>query len=213
MAAYTFGKLLDYYSAQNLGQTPQDPFNNRADRARSDEDKTHVFSGSFVYEIPFLRGRGWMDKAFGGWALSGLITKSSGLPVYVISGRDFSLTGVGFDRPDLVGNPIRSFSSRADEIAKYFNTSAFVANQPGQYGSAARNLFSAPGAANTDVSLVKSFPIGERLGRLQFRAEFFNTLNQVRFGGPVSSLISNTFGQIQSAGEPRVIQFALRYKF
>jgi hypothetical protein len=213
LAAYTFGKLLDYYSAQNLGQTPQDPFNNRADRARSDEDKTHVFSASFVYEIPFLRGKGWMDKAFGGWALSGLITKSSGLPVYVISGRDFSLTGVGFDRPDLVGNPIRSFSSRGDMVAKYFNTAAFVANQPGQYGSAARNLFSAPGAANTDVSLVKSFRLGERLGKLQFRAEFFNALNQVRFGGPVSSLISNTFGQIQSAGEPRVIQFALRYQF
>ena len=87
-----------------------------------------------------------------------------------------------------------------------------MANQPGKYGSAARNLFSSPGAANTDVSLVKSFPIGERLGKLQFRAEFFNTLNQVRFGSPVSSLISNAFGQIQSAGDPRVIQFALRYQ-
>jgi len=213
MASYTFGKLLDYYSAQNLGQTPQDPFNNRADRARSDEDKNHVFSGSFVYEIPLLRGKGWLDKAFGGWALSGLITKSSGLPVYVISGRDFSLTGVGFDRPDLVGDPIRSFSSRNDMISRYFNTAAFVANQPGKYGSAARNIFSAPGAANTDVSLVKSFPIGERLGKLQFRAEFFNTLNQVRFGGPVTNFTSNTFGQIQSAGDPRVIQFALRYQF
>src|SRR5260370_21817490 len=154
-----------------------------------------------------------MDKVFGGWALSGLIPKSSGPPVYVIRGRDFSLTGGGFDRPDLVGNPIRSFSSRGDMVAKYFNTTAFVANQPGHYGSAARNLFSAPGSANTDVSLVKSFPLGERMGKLQFRAEFFNTLNQVRFGGPVSSVISNTFGQIQSAGEPGVIQFALRYQF
>ena len=213
MASYTFGKLLDYYSAQNLGQTPQDPFNNRADRARSDEDKSQVFSGSFVYEIPLLRGKGWMDRAFGGWSLSGLITKSTGLPVYVISGRDNSLTGVGFDRPNLVGNPIRSFSSRNDMIARYFNTAAFVANQPGQYGSAARNLFSAPGGANTDISLVKSFPIGERLGKLQFRAEFFNTLNQVRFGGPVANLNSNTFGQIQSAGDPRIIQFAMRYQF
>jgi len=213
MASYTFGKLLDYYSAQNLGQTPQNPFNNRADRARSDEDRNHVFSGSFVYEIPLLRGKRWMDKAFGGWALSGLITKSSGLPVYVISGRDFSLTGVGFDRPDLVGNPIRSHSSRADMISRYFNTAAFAANQPGRYGSAGRNLFSGPGGANTDISLVKSFPIGERFGKLQFRAEFFNTLNQVRFGQPVANSINNTFGQIQSAGDPRVIQFALRYQF
>ena len=55
MASYTFGKLLDYYSAQNLGQTPQNPYNERLDRARSDEDRSRVFSLSFVYEIPFLR--------------------------------------------------------------------------------------------------------------------------------------------------------------
>jgi len=173
------------YSAQNLGQTPQDPFNNRADRARSDEDKNHVFSGSFVYEIPLLRRKRWMEKAFGGWALSGLITKSSGLPVYIVSGRDFSLTGVGFDRPDLVGSPYRSFSSRADMIARYFNTGRVCGQPARQVRLPPRaNIFSGPGAANTDVSLVKSFPIGERLGKLQFRAEFFNTLNQVSSEDP-----------------------------
>ena len=87
LAAYTFGKLLDYYSAQNLGQTPQNPFNERLDRARSDEDRNQVFSGSFVYDIPFLRGgKGWMSRAFGAWSVSGLVTKATGLPVFVISG-------------------------------------------------------------------------------------------------------------------------------
>src|SRR5260370_8280934 len=146
-----------------------------------------------------------MDKVFGGWALSGMITKSSGLRVYVIRGWVFSLRGGGFDRPDLVGNPIRSFSSRGDMVAKYFNTTAFVANQPGHYGSPARNLFTAPGSANTDVSLLKSFPLGERMGKLQFRAELFNTLNQVRFWGPVSSLSTTTFGPIHPHAPPRVI--------
>ena len=61
LASYTFGKLLDYYSAQNLGQTPQNPFNERLDRARSDEDRNQVFSGSFVYDIPFLRERKGLD--------------------------------------------------------------------------------------------------------------------------------------------------------
>ena len=50
--AYTFGKYLDYYSATNLGQFPQDPFNQRADRSRSDEDRTHIFNTSFYYAIP-----------------------------------------------------------------------------------------------------------------------------------------------------------------
>src|SRR5215467_8899573 len=68
LASYTFGKLLDYYSAQNLGQTPQDPCNERADRSRSDEDRNHVFTSSFVYELPLLRGKGWKSTAFGNWS-------------------------------------------------------------------------------------------------------------------------------------------------
>jgi hypothetical protein len=214
MTAYTFGKLLDFYSAQNLGQTPQDPYNTRADRARSDEDRNHVFTASFVYELPFLRdGKGLLGRALGGWSLSGLITAASGLPVYVTSGRDNSLTGVGFDRPNLVGDPHRNATSRADMINQYFNIAAFAANQPGKYGSAGRNLFSGPGSSNTDVSLVKNFVISEKAGKIQFRSEAFNALNQVNFGQPDGRLINRTFGQIQTAANPRILQFALRYQF
>ncbi|HUS04843.1 MAG TPA: TonB-dependent receptor, partial [Bryobacteraceae bacterium] len=214
MSAYTFGKLLDYYSAQNLGQTAQNPYNLRAERARSDEDRNHVFTGSFVYEIPFLKNnKGWLANAIGGWSVSGLVTAASGLPVNVISGRDFSLTGVGFDRPDLVGNPKRSWAGKGDMLQQYFSTAAFVANQPGLYGSAGRNLFSGPGSLNTDLSLVKKFRISEKLGHLQFRSEFFNALNRANFGQPDANLINNTFGRIQTAAEPRIVQFALRYQF
>ena len=214
MAAYTFGKLLDYYSAQNLGQVPQDPYNERADRARSDEDRNHVFSGSFVYQLPFLRARqSLLGKVVGGWSMSGLITASSGLPIYIISGRDYSLTGVGFDRPDLVGNPRRDWADKNDMLQQYFNTAAFVPNQPGRYGNTGRNLLSAPGFMNVDVSLVKAFNISEKLGQIQFRSEFFNALNRANFGAPVSNLNNTTFGRIQTAGDPRIVQFALRYQF
>ena len=214
MGSYTFGKLLDYYSAQNLGQTPQDPYNERADRARSDEDRTHVFTSSVVYELPFLRrNKRWISTALGNWSVAVVATAFTGLPVYVISGRDYSLTGVGFDRPDLIGNFNRSHSSKADMLQQFFNTAAFIANQPGRYGSAARNLFSGPGTFNTDVSVVKTFPISERWGQLQFRSEFFNTLNRANFGQPDGNLNNKTFGQISTAGEPRIVQFALRYRF
>ena len=64
MAAYTFSKFLDYYSATNLGQFPQDPYNMRADRSVSDENRTHVFNTSFYYEIPAWRAqKGVMGKA------------------------------------------------------------------------------------------------------------------------------------------------------
>jgi predicted heme/steroid binding protein len=214
LTAYTFGKLLDLFSGQTLGNTPQDPYNERADRSRSDEDRTHVFATSFVYEIPLWRnGKGVLPKAFGGWALSGVVSAASGLPVAVVSNRDNSLTGVGFDRPDLVGDPVRSHSSRDDMIQQFFNVAAFVANQPGKYGTAGRNLFSGPGQSGTDLSLVKNFVIAERLGRIQFRAEAFNAWNQVSFSQPEARLDNRLFGKIQSAASPRIFQFALKYLF
>jgi len=214
MAAFTFGKLLDYYSAQNLGQTPQNPFNERLDRARSDEDRSRVFSLSFVYEVPFLRNsRSPLAYALGGWSVSGLVTAATGLPVFVISGQDYSLTGVGFDRPNVSGNPVIPHPSRSAMIQKFFNTGVFTANLPGQYGTAGRNLFSGPGLSNTNISLVKSFRISERLGQVQFRSEFFNLLNQVNFGQPDGNFANRTFGQIQTAADPRIVQFALRYQF
>ena len=133
--------------------------------------------------------------------------------IRLISGQDFSLTGVNFDRPNLVGAPIISHANKAALIRGYFNTAAFAANQPGQYGTAGRNLFSGPGLFNTNLSLVKSFKISERLGALQFRAEFFNLFNNVNLGQPDANFVSRTFGQIQTAGDPRILQFALRYQF
>src|SRR6266849_5619883 len=139
LSAYTLGKFLDYYSAQNLGQTPQDPYNDRADRSRSDEDRRHVWVSSFVYEIPVLKSqKGILGRVLGGWEISGVVHLTSGLPVWVRSDRDNSLTGVGFDRPDLVGNPVRSHADRNDMVNRFFNTAAFAPNQPGSYGNAGR---------------------------------------------------------------------------
>jgi hypothetical protein len=95
----------------------------------------------------------------------------------------------------------------------FFNTGDFTANLPGQYGTAGRNLFSGSGLSNTNISLVKSFRISERLGALQFRSEFFNLFNQVNFGQPDGVYVNRTFGQIQTAADPRIVQFALRYRF
>jgi hypothetical protein len=214
LTSYTLGKLLDYYSAMNLGQTPQDPYSHRADRGYSDEDRRHVLNISFIYELPIWRSQKTLvGKLAGGWMISGMYGYASGRPINIVSGQDYSLTGVGFDRPDLVGNPARSYASRDDMIQRFFNTGAFAANQPGRYGNAARNPIYGPSGAGTDLSLVKSFLISERLGRVQFRAEFYNAWNQVAFGNPENRLNNRLFGQIQSASDPRIVQLALRYQF
>jgi hypothetical protein len=216
MLAYTYGKLLDYYSATNLGQTPQDPSNQRGDRGRSDFDRRHVFAGSIVYQIPFYKNVNPALRAiFSDWGVNSLVQLSTGNPFTVTTGRDASLTGVGFDRPNIVGIPYRSYASKTDMLSRFFNTSAFTANLPGSYGNAGRNILTGPGLANVNLSLVRSFPITERLGKVQFRSEFFNALNHTNFGQPDGNLAnaSTSFGTITTAGDPRIMQFALRYQF
>jgi len=217
MTAYTYGKLLDQYSATNLAQTPQDPANPGADRGRSDFDRRHVFAGSIVYQIPFYKDANpILRSVFANWGVNSLIQLSSGNPFQVTTGRDASLTGVNYDRPNVTGIPYRaSYTNKTDKINRFFNTSAFTANLPGTYGNAGRNIISGPGLANVNLSLVKSIPITEHFGTVQFRAEFFNALNHANFGQPDGNLsnASTSFGKITTAGDPRIMQFALRYQF
>ena len=215
MLAYTYGKLLDYYTATNLGQTPQNPYNMRGDYGRSDYDRRHVFNASIVYAIPFYHDAPWLLRyTLENWQVSSIIGLSSGLPFQILTGSDASLTGVGFDRPNLNGIPYRtSYTGRPDELAKFFNISAFSTNLPGQYGSTGRNIISGPGLANVNLTLARTFPLPERFGALQFRSEIFNLLNHPNFGQPDGTLADKTFGTISGASDPRILQFALRYSF
>ena len=212
-AAYTFSKFLDYFAGNNIGTPSQDPFDMRADRGRSDYDRRHNFNMSIVYQIPEFSKQWLARKALGGWQVSSLTSIVSGAPINVTTGVDASLTGNGQDRPDLVGVAQRQFSSRADTIQQYFNAAAFVPNQPGRYGNLGRNALSGLTRLNTDVALAKSFSIGDRFGAVQFRAEAYNALNQVSLNNPVSARNNQNFGRIQGAGDPRILQVALRYSF
>ena len=220
MFTYTFGKLEDYYSATNLGQTPQNPYNMRSDWGRSDFDRRHVFNASVVYAIPFFHEAPTVARyVFGHWQASTIVGASSGLPFSATTGSDASLTGVGYDRPNVVGIPFRNgYSSRTDELSNYFNTAAFVKNNPGQYGNAGRNILTGPGLTNASLTLVRDFPISDKLGKLQFRSEVFNIFNHPNFGQPDGVLADKTFGQILTTGtaniaDPRIVQFAIKYQF
>ena len=212
LSSYTFSKLLDYFSGQNQAATSQDPYNLRADRSLSDNNRTHVFNMSIVYQLPGF-GHGLVKNAVGGWELASTTSVTSGAPFNITTGVDASLTGVGNDRPDLIGNPFRSYSSEDDMLQRFFNAAAFAQNQPGHYGGVGRNLLIGPRQATTDIALAKAIPISERLGKIHFRAEFYNSLNHVNFSAPTAALNNRNFGRILSAGSPRILQFVLRYAF
>jgi hypothetical protein len=216
VANYTFGKTLDNESVEaQLTVTNPNPFDRNFNYGRSDLDSTHNFSFWTVYNLPAMRhAPGLLRTAFGGWQTSGIWSWRSGLPVDVTSGSDRSLSGVGKDRGDLIGDPYLSPDrSRAELINAWFNPKAFAQAAPGTFGDSPRNLLRAPALFNLDWSIAKTFRISERFST-QLRGDFFDLLNNPHFNAPGSSVAgTSTFGKISSATDPRIVQLSLRVRF
>ncbi|HWB86281.1 MAG TPA: TonB-dependent receptor [Bryobacteraceae bacterium] len=217
LANYTWSKALDDTCTNEVASScaQQDPNNRHGSRGRGDQDRAHVFVASYLYDLPFFKNsKGILRQAFGGWQIAGINRFQTGGPLTIRTGVDASLTGVGFDRPNLIADPnLPSDRSREERMAEYFNTAAFVANAPGTYGSAGRNILTAPGEISMDMTLQKQFHVTEK-HTVEFRTDFFNTLNHPNLGSPGTNLSSpQSFGKINGVSGSRIIQLALRYEF
>jgi hypothetical protein len=215
---YTWSKAIDEFSEDTVpGQSVSIPIplDRRAGRAVADFDNTHRLVSSWVWQLPAFKTAPAAARAFiGGWETGGIATLRSGFPFSVRSGSDRSLSGVGGDFADIIGDPnLPSDRSKGDKIARYFNPAAFVPAAPGTFGNAPRNLLRGPGSINFDLSAMKNIPIHENI-RMQFRAEFFNAFNNVNLSAPFATVNTpSRFGRIESADSPRIIQFALKLSF
>ena len=69
-----------------------------------------------------------------------------------------------------------------------------------------------PSRLQNDLAVTRTFKVGSTQN-LQFRWEIFNVINKVNYNAPITSLNSASFGQIQSAADPRIMQFALKVDF
>ena len=232
MASYWYSKSLDYISTLNVaGSAPtlvagendlaQNPFDLRAEHGPSLFDATHrfVFSGS--YALPSWRTAPKAAAAFlNGWQLNTIANLSTGAPFTVYDSANVSLQGsapeiTGFysSRPNLVADPNKNQPHTANQ---WVTRSPFQQLDPvaqaGQFGNEGRNVVRGPGIQNVDLSLFKSFSLGESR-RLQFRAECFNLLNHANLRLPQNDLESPAFGQILQAGSPRLLQLAVKVVF
>ena len=207
LANYTWSHCLDDSDvALNGAGGFQNPYNRDAEYGNCLADRRQVFNLSIVARSPKLSSV-WVQRFAGNWQLSPIFTAMTGTYSTVTDGVDNSLTGVT-DRPNLVGNP----SIGNQSLTEWFNISAFAKAPTGQFGNLGRSTILGPGAWDLDLALSRSFPITERQ-RIDFRAEAFNLMNHARFGNPVTALNSGIFGQINAALDPRIMQFALKYKF
>jgi len=232
--SFTWSKAIDNVSqvleepAGNTG-TPQNFYNIAADRGLSPYDEPFNNTTSFVWDLPFGRGRllagdlpGALEAVIGGWTVTGINTMRSGQTINlrytpspqasVTANLPTFLGGVAF-RPNISGPVLAPEGSRT--IDNYFNIpniSIPSLNQP--FGNAGRNIARSDAFYQFDFGLQKNFalPVTEAT-RLEFRAEFFNLFNKTNFGAANSDRSSSGFGQIRSASPARQIQFALKLSF
>ena len=215
LASYTLGKSIDdasgFFASTSDPNFPQNSYDLRAERGRSNFDVRHRFSLSYTYDLPF-RGN-WLLR---GWQTNGVWSFQTGRPFTVSLHPDFdnSNTGrasLGFganDRP----NVVRSAALDNPTEQRWFDTTAFAVPARGTFGNAGRNILEGPGLAVVNASLVKSTQVTERLN-VQLRLEAFNLLNRVNYDQPDSIVGNPSFGAILSAGNPRRLQLGLKLLF
>lgn len=173
---------------------------------------------SYVYELPFGAGRKYLNGTgvvsrylVGGWQLSGIGTFESGRPFTLLISKDQNNTGgSSIDRPNVIGNPYAIPGGQSPN--EWFNPAAFALPAFGTDGDLGRNTLTGPRFDSLDVSLIKNTRFGESRN-LQFRAEFFNSLNHPNFDLPNNTIDSAQAGHIFSAEASRQIQLGLKLLF
>jgi hypothetical protein len=233
LVSYTLGEAMtdspDHISTSGGGagidtgtfREPQDSYNLAADRGPAEFDIRHRFVASYVWELPFGRGRrfgnGWspmVDALLGGWQVSGIHALQTGLALTATVGGStvLNLGGERRARPNVVGNPVLPASQRT--IQRWFNTDAFAffSPAPQAFGNAGVGIMRGPGYANFDFTFAKDFRVSDER-RFQFRAEIFNAFNRVNYGPPNIQRESSGFGQILTASNARIVQFGLKFYF
>jgi hypothetical protein len=198
-ASWTYSKFMqatEFLNEQDL----------RPSEVISDQDYPHRFVLNGIYELPFGKGKKFLsganrfvDGVFGGWQFQGWFEGQSG-------------EALGFGNAILRGN-IREMNRPVGERTTdcWFNAGTAICPWKGapvferdpakQLANNLRTLplrFSylrADGTNNFDLSLFKNYQITERF-RVQFRAESFNALNHVQFGGPATGVTNTAFGTI-----------------
>jgi hypothetical protein len=186
------------------------------DRGRCGPWRKHIFNATASVESPQFDGAA-KRALLSGWRLSGIFRASSGTPLTVVTGVDRALSGTQVTtlRANQVGSDPYGVNNGGwlSSGSRWLNPTSFAQPALGTYGTSVRNAYDGPGQKAIDLSLVRSFLFGSGK-RIEARVEAFNALNWLQLGNPENRLSAANFGQITTlSGDPRVMQFAMKYEF
>ena len=218
-AAYTLSREEDTVPERfgGRGSVVIDPNDLSKSRSVAEDDRTHVVSTYFIWELPIGPGQrwansGWVAHALGGWRLGGIGTFASGRPL-VISGVTASngvSTGLAA-HANLVGDP--AMPAGAQTLDRWFNAGAFAQPTPFTFGTGIRTYPDVRGPKINRLDLLVSRLQKVGTSTLEFRVEAQNVLNTPQFGEPVGGLTDANFGRIITGGGERRLQLGVRLGF
>ena len=234
IGAYTFSKILtdtDSALSASGGQVVQDFYNRKAEKAIGSFDHPHVLKLTWIYELPFGRGRRWLtrggplDRVVSGWQVTAIQNYLSGDPLVITSSFApgfFSFAGLRADVVPGVPQTVSSHGLDTVNGTQYLNPAAFATPPLSPGNGFALRFGNSPGFlphtrgprhSNEDFGIIKNTRLSERVA-VQFRADMFNVFNRVGRGNPDTCVDCGSFGVIFDPGNgPRVIQLALRLNF
>jgi hypothetical protein len=221
LAAYTWAKMLDDFSSVGGYGVSYPGFTNnnqrRLDKALSSLDVAHHLAVNFQYDVPCRPQNKVLRAVAGDWSVNGITTIQSGQPVSVSSAANTVNCYNCTQRPDSTGITSQTPGNIKQRVDSFFNPAAFSNPPRYTFGNIGRNLPDNRGPAFQvwDLSLLKRIPIHEAR-QLEFRAEFFNLMNNVNFqlpDGDSATFGRPQFGTLLATERARVIQFGLKFRF
>jgi Carboxypeptidase regulatory-like domain/TonB-dependent Receptor Plug Domain len=209
--AYTWSKSLATVAGHGAGSTTsqgsgaQNPRDWAAEYGPPSYDFTNDITGTWVYAIPFFKNSSRpLAYTLGNWSLGGLFLHQSGFALS--PGMSLSTGGLAA-RPDQV-----AAFHKVGRLDEWFDTSAFAAPPYGFYGDARNGTIRGPGYTSVNVSLAKTFPLRDRFS-LSLKAEAYNVLNHPNFNSVDTGVGSGTYGQVNGAGDPRILDLSMKLSF
>ncbi len=229
--AYTYSHSIDMVRDNLFGGTSAsivpDAYNVKGtNRGSSDFDLRHTLAISYVYQIPEIPALASSSTGSASWAfrqvlrdwrVSGFTTARTGRPFTIVAGANNgalgNVGGLVTEYANCLGDGTLSADQRT--VTKWFNTADYARpNNPIRLGNCGRNTLYGPDLVQFDFNLTRSFNYFGEGRRLEFRWDMLNAFNNTHLGLPNSDVTSGQFGQITNlSGDPRVMQFALKFYF
>ncbi|HEX2459089.1 MAG TPA: carboxypeptidase regulatory-like domain-containing protein [Vicinamibacterales bacterium] len=219
---YTLSRCygLEMGTAAQFGATYTDPTNPDNDRGFCDQDRTHIANATVGIETPQF-GNAVLRAIASNWGVSAILTARSGARLSVVTGVDTAFSGISNQRGNQVSDSIygNTQEDAQGRLANYLNRDAFAVPAPGSVGTSVRNGVVGPSYWNGISVALRRLISLTGTQNIELRIEAFNLLNSFSWGTPAAgsptvNLASGQFGRITTQqGDPRIMQFGIKYAF